>query len=134
MTSEVFARRMEVLGGVRHPNVVVLRAYFQTEEEKLLVYDYQPNGSLFSLVHGSKSTTAKPLHWTSCLKIAEDVAQGLWYLHETCNLVHGNLKSSNILLGSDFEARLSDYCLSALFHHVPDSNNHGSTAYKPTRN
>ncbi|KAJ0756608.1 putative protein kinase RLK-Pelle-LRR-III family [Helianthus annuus] len=131
MTSEVFARRMEVLGGVRHPNVVVLRAYFQTEEEKLLVYDYQPNGSLFSLVHGSKSTTAKPLHWTSCLKIAEDVAQGLWYLHETCNLVHGNLKSSNILLGSDFEARLSDYCLSALFHHVPDSNNHGSTAYNP---
>ncbi|KAK1436603.1 hypothetical protein QVD17_02385 [Tagetes erecta] len=129
-TKEVFERHMEVLGGVRHPNVVVLGAYFQTEGEKLLVYDYQPNGSLFSLIHGSKSTMAKPLHWTSCLKIAEDVAQGLYYLHETCNLIHGNLKSSNVLLGSDFEARISDYGLSALFQHLPDANNRDCTAYK----
>ncbi|KAI3991145.1 hypothetical protein MKX01_022366 [Papaver californicum] len=48
---------------------------FQAKDEKLLIYDYQPNGSLFSLVHGSRSTRSKPLHWTSCLKIAEDVAQ-----------------------------------------------------------
>lgn len=71
---------------------------------------------------GSKSTMAKPLHWTSCLKIAEDVAQGLSYLHQTHNLVHGNLKSSNILLGSDFEARISDYSLSNLFHNEPTPN------------
>lgn len=54
VTKEVFERRMEVLGGVRHANVVVLAAYFQTEGEKLLVYDYQPNGSLFSLIHGEE--------------------------------------------------------------------------------
>ncbi|KVH98305.1 Leucine-rich repeat-containing protein [Cynara cardunculus var. scolymus] len=119
-TNEAFQRHMEVVGTLRHPNVVALRAYFQAKEEKLLVYDYQPNGSLFSLVHGSKSTMAKPLHWTSCLKIAEDVAQGVSYLHQACSLVHGNLKSSNVLLGSDFEACLSDYCLSSLFHHLPD--------------
>ncbi|KAI3773749.1 hypothetical protein L1987_48281 [Smallanthus sonchifolius] len=135
MTNEAFERHMEVLGGVRHANVVALGAYFQTEDEKLLVYDYQPNGSLFSLIHGSKSTMAKPLHWTSCLKIAEDVAQGLSYLHETCNLVHGNLKSFNVLLGSDFEARISDYYLSALFHHHPDANNtQGCAAYKAPEN
>lgn len=61
---------------------------------------------------GSKSTHSKSLHWTSCLKIADDVMQGLAYLHETCGLVHGNIKSSNVLLGSDFEARLTDNCLS----------------------
>lgn len=63
---------------------------------------------------GSKSARAKPLHWTSCLKIAEDVAQGLSYIHQAWRLVHGNLKSSNVLLGSDFEACLTDYCLSVL--------------------
>ncbi|TVU27601.1 hypothetical protein EJB05_19094, partial [Eragrostis curvula] len=47
-----FGRRAEELGRVRHPNVVALRAYFQAKEERLLVYDYYPNGSLFSLVHG----------------------------------------------------------------------------------
>ncbi|VVA12044.1 PREDICTED: probable [Prunus dulcis] len=111
---EVFERHMEAVGGLRHPNLVPLRAYFQAKDERLLVYDYQPNGSLFSLIHGTKSTRAKPLHWTSCLKIAEDVAQGLSYIHQAWRLVHGNLKSSNVLLGPDFEACLTDYCLSVL--------------------
>ncbi|KAL2498232.1 Leucine-rich repeat protein kinase family protein [Abeliophyllum distichum] len=113
-SQEVFEGHMESVGGLRHPNLVPLRAYFQGKEERLLVYDYQPNGSLSSLIHGSKSSRAKPLHWTSCLKIAEDVAQGLSYIHQAWRLVHGNLKSSNVLLGSDFEACLTDYCLVAL--------------------
>lgn len=111
---ETYERHMESVGGLRHPNLVPLRAYFQAQEERLLIYDYQPNGSLFSLIHGSKSTRAKPLHWTSCLKIAEDVAQGLSYIHQAWRLVHGNLKSSNVLLGPDFEACLTDYCLAVL--------------------
>ncbi|XP_043711916.1 probable inactive receptor kinase At5g67200 [Telopea speciosissima] len=111
---ETFERHMESVGGLRHPNLVSLRAYFQTKEERLLIYDYQPNGSVFSLIHGSRSTRAKPLHWTSCLKIAEDVAQGLAYIHQASRLVHGNLKSSNVLLGPDFEACLTDYCLAVL--------------------
>lgn len=77
---------------------------------------------------GSKSARAKPLHWTSCLKIAEDVAQGLSYIHQAWRLVHGNLKSSNVLLGSDFEACLTDYCLAALSTTTsssdPNTNNH----------
>nr|DAD36011.1 TPA_asm: hypothetical protein HUJ06_006651 [Nelumbo nucifera] len=48
-----FRRQMEVLGRLRHPNLVPLRAYFQAKEERLLVYDYFPNGSLFSLIHGN---------------------------------------------------------------------------------
>ncbi|XP_062098470.1 probable inactive receptor kinase At5g67200 [Humulus lupulus] len=113
-TRETFEQHMESVGGLRHPNLVPLRAYFQAKEERLLIYDYQPNGSLFSLIHGSKSTRAKPLHWTSCLKIAEDVAQGLSYIHQAWRLVHGNLKSTNVLLGPDFEACVTDYCLSIL--------------------
>ncbi|CAH2041380.1 unnamed protein product, partial [Thlaspi arvense] len=52
---EEFRRHMEVLGRLRHPNLVPLRAYFQAKEERLLVYDYFPNGSLFSLIHGTFS-------------------------------------------------------------------------------
>ncbi|KAA8531669.1 hypothetical protein F0562_006614 [Nyssa sinensis] len=111
---EVFERHMEAVGGLRHPNLVPIRAYFQAKEERLIIYDYQPNGSLYNLIHGSRSTRAKPLHWTSCLKIAEDVAQGIAYIHQASMLVHGNLKSSNVLLGADFEACLIDYCLAIL--------------------
>lgn len=48
-----FEQHMEVLGRLRHPNVVSLRAYYFAREEKLLVYDYMPNGSLFWLLHGN---------------------------------------------------------------------------------
>lgn len=54
---EEFRRRMEELGRLSHPNLVPLRAYFQAKEERLLVYDYFPNGSLFSLIHGIFSFT-----------------------------------------------------------------------------
>lgn len=113
-SAEAFEQHMEEVGMLRHPNLVAVRAYFQAKQERLVIYDYQPNGSLFNLIHGSRSTRARPLHWTSCLKIAEDVAQGLAYIHQASKLTHGNLKSSNVLLGSDFEACLTDYSLIAL--------------------
>ncbi|CAH2046741.1 unnamed protein product [Thlaspi arvense] len=122
---EKFERHMESVGALGHPNLVPLRAYFQAKEERLLIYDYLPNGSLSSLVHGTKSSRAKPLHWTSCLKIAEDVAQGLSYIHQAWQLVHGNLRSSNVLLGPDFEACIADYCLVALATNPPLTSNDG---------
>ncbi|KAK4774646.1 hypothetical protein SAY86_009581 [Trapa natans] len=115
-----FQKHMDLLGMLRHPNVVPLRAYFQAKEERLLVYDYFPNGSLYTLIHGSRTSgSGKPLHWTSCLKIAEDLATGLLFIHQNYGLAHGNLKSSNILLGSDFESCLTDYGLSSF--QDPDS-------------
>ncbi|KAK4274666.1 hypothetical protein QN277_017857 [Acacia crassicarpa] len=135
-TKEIFDSHMESVGGLRHPNLVPLRAYFQAREERLLIYDYEPNGSLFSLVHGSRSSRARPLHWTSCLKIAEDVAQGLSYIHQAWRLVHGNLKSSNVLLGPDFEACITDYCLSTLVNTSSFNDDPDSAAYRApeTRN
>ncbi|GJT52138.1 probable inactive receptor kinase [Tanacetum coccineum] len=113
-SGEAFEKHLEAVGGLRHPNLVPVRAYFQAKQERLVIYDYQPNGSLFNLIHGSRSAKAKPLHWTSCLKIAEDIALGLAYIHQASRLIHNNLKSSNVLLGPDFEACLTDYCLLVL--------------------
>jgi hypothetical protein len=53
VNKDVFERHMESVGGLRHPNLVPLRAYFQANQERLIIYDYQPNGSLFSLIHGT---------------------------------------------------------------------------------
>ncbi|KAI4330270.1 hypothetical protein MLD38_028570 [Melastoma candidum] len=113
-SEEAFEKHLGIVGGLRHPNLVPVRAYFQAKGERLVIFDYQPNGSLHNLIHGSRSARAKPLHWTSILKIAEDVTLGLVYLHQASRMIHGNLKSSNVLLGSDFEACLTDYCLSVI--------------------
>ncbi|KAG8384350.1 hypothetical protein BUALT_Bualt04G0109000 [Buddleja alternifolia] len=129
-SGEAFEQHMETVGVLRHPNLVPVRAYFQAKQERLIIFDYQPNGSLFNLIHGSRSTRAKPLHWTSCLKIAEDVAQGLAYIHQASKLIHGNLKSSNVLLGSDFEACLTDYCLAVLADTSSDDHNPDFAGYK----
>nr|XP_007131683.1 hypothetical protein PHAVU_011G033000g [Phaseolus vulgaris]ESW03677.1 hypothetical protein PHAVU_011G033000g [Phaseolus vulgaris] len=143
---EEFRAHIHVLGRLTHPNLVPLRAYFQAKEERLLVYDYFPNGSLFSLIHGSKTSGGgKPLHWTSCLKIAEDLATGLLYIHQNPGMTHGNLKSSNVLLGSDFESCLTDYGLStflnpesmdepsatSLFYRAPECRNFQRSLTQP---
>ncbi|KAG8645502.1 hypothetical protein MANES_10G068600v8 [Manihot esculenta] len=143
---EEFRRHMDLLGRLRHPNLVPLRAYFQAKEERLLVYDYFPNGSLFSLLHGTRTSGGgKPLHWTSCLKIAEDLATGLLYIHQNPGLTHGNLKSSNVLLGPEFESCLTDYGLTmfrdpnfleepsatSLFYRAPENREMRKPATQP---
>ena len=76
--------------------------------------------TILTTVTGSRTSGGgKPLHWTSCLKIAEDLATGLLYIHHNPGLAHGNLKSSNVLLGSDFESCLTDYGLTSFRN--PDS-------------
>lgn len=56
ISKEEFERQMTAVGGLRHPKLVALRGFIQAKEERLLVYDYQPNGSLFSLIHGKSVT------------------------------------------------------------------------------
>ena len=52
-TSQFFDHHMSAVGRLRHPNLVPIKAYFQANGERLVIYDYQPNGSLFSLIHGN---------------------------------------------------------------------------------
>lgn len=51
-SGEAFEKHLEAVGGLRHPNLVPVRAYFQAKQERLVIYDYQSNGSLFNLIHG----------------------------------------------------------------------------------
>ncbi|XP_051145834.1 probable leucine-rich repeat receptor-like protein kinase At1g68400 [Andrographis paniculata] len=109
-----FEQQMEILGKLRHPNLVGFKAYYYAMDEKLLVLDYMPNGSLFWLLHGNRGPGRTPLDWTTRLKIAAGAARGLAFIHscKSRKLVHGNVKSTNVLIDKSGDAKLSDYGLS----------------------
>lgn len=112
-----FEQHMELMGSLRHQNVVNLRAYYFARDEKLLVYDYMPNGSLYALLHGSRGPGRTPLDWTTRMKIALGAAKGLAFIHSHCKspkIGHGNIKSSNILLDRNGNACISDFGLALL--------------------
>ncbi|OIV90909.1 hypothetical protein TanjilG_16869 [Lupinus angustifolius] len=110
-----FEQHMEVIGRLRHPNIVSLRAYYFAREEKLLIYDFMPNATLFWLLHGNRGPGRTPLDWTTRLKIAAGAARGVAFIHNSCKslrLTHGNIKSTNILLDKQGNACVSDFGLS----------------------
>ncbi|KAG5240420.1 leucine-rich repeat transmembrane protein [Salix suchowensis] len=112
-----FQTEVEAIGKLRHPNIVTLRAYYWSVDEKLLIYDYIPNGSLASALHGKPGMVSyTPLSWSVRLKIIKGIARALVYLHEfsTKKYVHGDLKPSNVLLGQDMEPHISDFGLGRL--------------------
>ncbi|CAI9096150.1 OLC1v1032233C1 [Oldenlandia corymbosa var. corymbosa] len=122
-----FENQMEILGRIKHPNLVSLKAYYFARDEKLLVNDFMPNGNLFWLLHGNRGPGRTPLDWTSRLRIASGAAKGLLYIHNSCKplkLVHGNIKSTNVLIDKTGNARLTDFGLSAfaLPSSAPKSN------------
>ncbi|KAK6132032.1 hypothetical protein DH2020_034225 [Rehmannia glutinosa] len=125
-----FEQQMEVLGRLRHPNLVGLKAYYFARDEKLLVHEYMPNGNLFWLLHGNRGPGRTPLDWTTRLKIAAGAARGLSFIHNSCKpmrLVHGNIKSTNVLIDKDGNAKLSDFGLSIF---TPPSSASKSNGYR----
>ncbi|XP_017246696.1 receptor-like protein kinase HSL1 [Daucus carota subsp. sativus] len=103
-----FESEVETLGRIRHKNIVRLWCCCNAGKNKLLVYEYMPNGSLGDVLH---STKGGMLDWPTRLKIALDAAEGLSYLHHDCDppIVHRDVKSNNILLDEDFGARIADF-------------------------
>ncbi|KAG6487130.1 probable inactive receptor kinase At1g48480 [Zingiber officinale] len=110
-----FKERIEAVGAMDHPNLVPLMAYYFSKDEKLMVYEYLPMGSLSALMHGNKGSGRTPLNWETRTGIACAAARGLEYIHSTSpSASHGNIKSSNILLTKSYEARVSDHGLALL--------------------
>ncbi|KAJ1437779.1 Protein kinase domain [Sesbania bispinosa] len=115
ISEKEFKDKIESVGAMDHQNLVPLRAYYFSRDEKLLVYDYMPMGSLSALLHGNKGAGRTPLNWEIRSGIALGAARGIEYLHsQGPNVSHGNIKSSNILLTKSYDARVSDFGLAHL--------------------
>eukprot|EP00250_Pteridium_aquilinum_P014218 c21853_g1_i1 orf=584-2020(+) len=104
-----------MLSLLHHENLVNLIGYCADGEQRLLVYEYMPLGSLEDHLH-DLPPDKQPLDWPTRMKIAAGAAKGLEYLHDTANppVIYRDLKSSNILLGEGFHTKLSDFGLAKL--------------------
>lgn len=123
VTKREFEVHMEEIGKIEHKNLLNVRAYYYSKDEKLLVYDYLANGSLSAMLHGSRGSGRSPLDWDNRIRIALSAARGMSHLQTTSSTIHGNIKSSNILLQSDPDsAVLSDFSLYPLFSNATPPN------------
>lgn len=127
-----FAAEIECLGRLRHKNLVNLQGWCKHKSDLLLVYDYVSNGSLDRLIYSptTTSTTATDpmpeiynkqvlvLTWEQRFSIIKGIGSGLLYLHEEWEqvVIHRDVKSSNVLIDSDMNARLGDFGLARLYN------------------
>ncbi|XP_057416492.1 probable LRR receptor-like serine/threonine-protein kinase At4g37250 [Lotus japonicus] len=116
-----FENTVRVIAKLVHPNLVRVRGFYWGHDEKLIIYDFVPNGCLANVRYRKVGSSPSHLPWEIRLKIAKGVARGLTYLHEKKH-VHGNLKPSNILLGNDMEPKIGDFGLERIVT--------GDTSYK----
>nr|GMC71396.1 PTI1-like tyrosine-protein kinase At3g15890 [Ipomoea batatas] len=130
-TEEVeFAAEVEILARARHKNLLALRGYCSEGQEHLLVYDYVPNFSLLSHLHGQYSADTL-LDWKKRISIAVGSAEGIAYLHHraTPYIIHGDIKAGNVLLDSNFQAQVAGFGIAKFF---PDDATRVSTRSKGT--
>ncbi|RWR81796.1 serine/threonine-protein kinase CDL1-like protein isoform X2 [Cinnamomum micranthum f. kanehirae] len=104
-----------MLSLLHHPNLVNLIGYCADGDQRLLVYEYMPLGSLEDHLH-DLPPDKKRLDWNARMKIAAGAAKGLEYLHDKANppVIYRDLKCSNILLGEGYHPKLSDFGLAKL--------------------
>ncbi|CAM0909175.1 unnamed protein product [Alopecurus aequalis] len=117
-----FENELDLLGRIRHPNIVSLLGFCVHGGNHYIVYELMEKGSLETQLHGPSHGSA--MSWHIRMKIALDTARGLEYLHEHCNppVIHRDLKSSNILLDSDFNAKIADFGLAVSGGNIDKGN------------
>ncbi|KAJ0100003.1 hypothetical protein Patl1_21521 [Pistacia atlantica] len=128
-----FKAEVEIISRVHHRHLVSLVGYCISEHQRLLVYEYVPNNTLYYHLHAEGRPV---MDWATRVKVAAGSARGIAYLHEDyifflvyqviLALFHRDIKSSNILLENNFEAKVADFGLAKIALEL-DSNTHVST-------
>ncbi|KAD6453698.1 hypothetical protein E3N88_08404 [Mikania micrantha] len=110
-----YMTEVKIISSLRHRNLVRLIGWCHDNTQFLLVYEFMPNGSLDSHLFNKKSV----LKWDVRYNVAIGLASALFYLHEECDqcVLHRDIKASNIMLDSGFNAKLGDFGLARLMDH-----------------
>ncbi|KZV29533.1 putative L-type lectin-domain containing receptor kinase S.7-like [Dorcoceras hygrometricum] len=113
-----FLAELTIIACLRHKNLVQLQGWCVEKGELLLVYEYMPNGSLDSVLYPD-SENGNPLKWSYRYNVAVGLASALTYLHQECEqqVIHRDIKTSNIMLDVNYGARLGDFGLARLMDH-----------------
>ncbi|KAH7681274.1 Non-specific serine/threonine protein kinase protein [Dioscorea alata] len=114
--SKEFKTELDLLSRLNHAHLLNLLGYCEEEGERLLVYEFMAHGSLYQHLHGKDPLLKKKLDWVRRVTIAVQAARGIEYLHGyACPpVIHRDIKSSNILIDEEHNARVSDFGLSLL--------------------
>ncbi|XP_024540927.1 cold-responsive protein kinase 1 [Selaginella moellendorffii] len=109
-----FVNEINIITSIQHRNLARLKGYCVERDQRLLVYEFLNNGSLDQALFSPKTST---LNWTSRFHIVTGVARGLAYLHEESHIqiIHRDIKASNILLDDKLQPKISDFGISKLF-------------------
>ncbi|KAF7011675.1 hypothetical protein CFC21_025959 [Triticum aestivum] len=118
-----FEQHAMLIGAIQNKHIVPLQWYYYSKDEKLLVYDIIPMGSLAKVLHGDEDSRPAPLDWEQRSAISLAAARGVEAIHlagpSSC---HGNIKSSNILLSGNHDAFVSEHGLITLVAMYPDAS------------
>ncbi|PIA57173.1 hypothetical protein AQUCO_00600126v1 [Aquilegia coerulea] len=125
---------LPLVGNLAHPNLVAFQGYYWSSTMQLILSELIPNGNLFQHLHrhiytgASTSSRRNDLDWSRRFQIALGTARAIAYLHHDCKpqVLHLNIKSTNILLDEVYDAKFSDYGLVKL---LPMSDSYGLTKF-----
>ncbi|KAL0304120.1 UNVERIFIED_CONTAM: putative inactive receptor kinase [Sesamum radiatum] len=139
ISEPAFKNQMEIVRNVRHENVAALRGYYSSEEARFMLYDYYSDGSIHALLHGQTGQNQSPVAWETRLRTAIGAARGVAAIHTQNGgeLVHGNIKASNIFLNSQHYGIVSDLglgnmieptCMPTALCYAPEVKNAGDVS------
>ncbi|KAJ4847809.1 hypothetical protein Tsubulata_011754 [Turnera subulata] len=115
---EDFINEVASISRTSHVNIVTLVGFCTEGSQRVLIYDFMPNGSLEKFIHKKNAAveSSRELGWEKMYQIVVGIARGLEYLHCRCNtrIVHLDIKPHNILLDEDFCPKISDFGLARL--------------------
>ncbi|XP_062182589.1 receptor protein-tyrosine kinase CEPR2-like [Phragmites australis] len=121
--AQVMTAEMTILGKVRHRNILKLHACLSRGELNFIIYEYMPRGNLHQALRRDAKGGRPELDWPRRCKIALGAAKGLMYLHHDCTpaIIHRDIKSTNILLDEDYEAKIADFGIAKVAEDSCDS-------------